>query len=190
MFVRIVSTIGAAAAIAALTLTGTASASQDALDRVPVELRMAKVVNGSEPVVQVDKQTYLRGAEKAGVTLTEAEKADVNAAATVCWGWDGWRRGTNALGGALWTSHHKMNWCGDGSWIRVHAYTERWGETHTVGWTDKGLTQQGQQYGVNWNQYNSWTQRKFCLVPYFECIQEANPYHNTTAFPNGATRWN
>jgi hypothetical protein len=190
MFVRILSSVSAAAAIAALVLTGTASASGDTVDRVPLGAKVAKVADGAEPVVQLDKQAYLRGAEQVGAALTEAQKADVNAAAVTCWSWDAWRKGYNVFGNQLWTSHHKMNWCGDGSWVRVHAYTERWGETHWVGWNDKGVTQQGQQYGVNWNQYNSWTQRKFCYVEYFDCVQESNPYHNTTAFPNGAAQWN
>lgn len=184
--------LSAATAVAAsmVLIGGPASAAEDTASRVPLEARVTAVVDGSDPVVRIDKQEFLQGAEKAGRRLSEREKADLGTLAITCWSWDAWRRGYNVFGNALWTSHHRAQWCGDGSWVRTYAYTERWGETHWVGWNDKGLTQQGQQYGVNWNQYNSWTQRKFCYVEYFSCIQEANPYHNTTVFPNGTVRWN
>lgn len=157
--------------------------------QMPDEAKVARVVEGQTPTVEISKAEFLAGAQKEGKVLTETQRAEV-AAATSCWRWDAWRLGENIVGVDLWKSHHRVNWCGDGSWIRSHAYTERWGETFFPGWKDKGLTQSGQRYGVNWNQYQSWTQRKFCYVEYFSCIQEANPYHNTTVWPNGAGQWN
>lgn len=177
-----------AAPSAATNPTDTASATPAATTGgVPVEAQVARVITGSTPAVRIDRSTYLAGAVKAGVGADAL--AAVGPTAT-CWRWDAWRLGENVWGADLWKSHHRMNWCGDGAWIRTQAYTERWGETFWPGWNDKGLTQSGQQYGVGWNQYNSWTQRKFCYVEYFSCVQESNPYHNTTAFPNGGVRWN
>ncbi len=157
--------------------------------RIPVAAQMATETAGSEPPIVISKQDFLNGAAKAGVDVSKSAEFGIMAT-TVCYSWNAWREGKNIFGTRLWRSNHRVKWCGDGSWIRSYAYTERWGETFMPGWNDKGLTQSGQQYGVGWNQYNSWTQRKFCLVEYFSCVQEANPYHNTTVYPNGAGRWN
>lgn len=151
--------------------------------------RMVSVEEGSAPVKAIDKTTYLSGAKQAGVDISTTQREAIMAA-TSCWSWDAWRSGKNLLGNTLWKAHHVVNWCGDGTWVRSHAYTSRWGETIFPGWNYKGVEQSGQRYGVNWNQYNSWSQFKFCLVEYFNCVQEAHPYHNTTVLPNGAGRWN
>jgi len=157
---------------------------------VPAKYRLATIESGVTPKVKVNKRVYAAGAKRAGKALTSAEKGTISAAAVSCWSWDAWKTGKSLVGLTLWKSHHRVNWCGDGSWIRSHAYTERWGETFAPGWNDKGVEQQGSRYGVNWNQYNSWTQHKFCFVSYFSCVQEAHPYHNTTVWPNGAGQWN
>ncbi|GAA3858815.1 hypothetical protein GCM10022243_25550 [Saccharothrix violaceirubra] len=187
MLKRLLSTATAIAALGVLVLGGNASAAPD--PTVPEEAQVATFVEGSEEASPLAKSDYIAGAAANGQALTQLQKDDLNSAAVTCWSWDAWRQAKNVFGARLWTSHHRVKWCGDGSWIRAHAYTERWGETHWIGWTDKGLTQSGQQYGVNWNRYNSWTQRKFCYVDYFNCIQESNPYHNTTVFPNGKGQW-
>jgi hypothetical protein len=157
---------------------------------VPEKYRMAQIDQGTTPTVKVDKKAFIAGAKRAGQPLTATAQREIAAAAVSCWAWDAWKTGKSLVGLTLWKSHHRVNWCGDGSWIRSHAYTERWGETFAPGWNDKGIEQQGSRYGVNWNQFNSWTQHKFCFVSYFSCIQEAHPYHNTTVWPNGAGQWN
>jgi hypothetical protein len=185
--------LAAAAAVAAVVtgaLAGTASAAPAAAEPIPEAVRMTTIVDGSEPVAQISPQTYIERAERAGVPLTSAERDAITASQT-CWSWDAWRSAQNMFGNTLWRNHHRVNWCGDGSWIRVHAYVEHWAETFAPGWNaDQNLEQVGDRYGVNWNQYQSWSQRRFCLIQYFNCVQEAHPYHNVTVFPNGATKWN
>lgn len=190
---QVITTATAVAALAIAALAGTASAAPEtegASGQIPEEARVVKVVEGTDPVGQIDKQEFVRRAEKAGVPLTETQLEEIAPAEVACWNWDAWRSAQNRNGDDLWKSHHRVNWCGDGSWIRVHAYVDRWGETFMAGWNDKGLTQEGDRYGVNWDQYNSWSQRKFCLVEYLNCVWESNPYTNVTVFPNGSTRWN
>lgn len=187
MFGRIFSVVAVAAAMSLSALTGTAGA---AAADVPEDARVAAVEDGSTGAEQISKEEYLRRAANAGISLSPAETNGIKASAVNCWAWDAWKNAKNRNGDLLWTSHHRPNWCGDGQWIRVHAFTERWGETHFLGWTDKGLTQQGEMYGVNWSEYKSWSQRKFCLFDYLGCVEESNPYHNTSVFPNGGTRWN
>lgn len=171
------------------SLAGPASATPVDLNGIN-NARMVRTVQGATPKVKVDKDVYIARATKAGATVTPAQERAIRAASVSCWSWDAWQAGLNIWGATVWKSHHRVNWCGDGSWIRSHAYTDRWGDSTALGWTDEGLTQKGNRYGVNWNQYNSWTQRKFCLVKYFSCIQEANPYTNTTVLPNGAGWFN
>ncbi len=188
---RIAGVLAAAGLIGLVAPTAGAAPSKAGGDAgsIPVNAQVARVVDGSTPVVEISKETYLAGATKAKGTLSATEREAI-VAATSCWRWDAYRLGENVWGADLWKSHHRVNWCGDWSWIRTHAYTERWGETFWIGWGDKGITQQGSRYGVGWNQYQSWTQRKFCYVQYYACVQEANPYHNTSVFPNGAGQWN
>ncbi len=191
MFARLMTTAVAVAALAVGTLTGTASAAPSGTSgAIPEAARMVKTTTGTSPVVPLDKQEYVQRAAKAGVTLSQADLAAISPATVACWAWDAWQSGSNVFGNTLWKTHHRVNWCGDWSWIRDHAYVDRWGETFFPGWGDKGIEQQGERYGVNWNQYNSWTQRKFCLVQYFDCVQEAHPYANVTVWPNGAGNWN
>lgn len=168
-----------------------AKAEPDQADRqrgVPLAAQPARVVEGSVPPVAVSKEQYLAAAEEAGVSLTAGEQ-ELVALATSCWRWDAYKRYENVWGADLVTSHHRVNWCGDGRYIRTHAYTERWGTTHWIGWRYEGVTSKSQRYGVGWNQYRSTTQNKFCYINFYGCVQEKNPYHSTIAYPNGAANW-
>lgn len=190
MNIRKIASIAGAAGLALMASPAAfASPADGPTAKIPDKARVTEVVSGRTPAVRISKATYLAGAKKAGAVVTATQQRSITAS-TSCWRWDAWRSGQNVFGATMWKSHHRVNWCGDWSWIRVHAYTERWGETFFPGWKDKGLVQSGGRYGVNWNQYQSWTQRKFCYVEYFSCIQESNPYTNTTVFPNGAGRYN
>ena len=155
---------------------------------VPVAAQAARVVDGAAPPVAISKDQYLVAAAEAGVSLSSNEQ-DLVALATSCWRWDAYKKYENAWGADLVTSHHRVNWCGDGRYIRVHAFTERWGTTHWPGWNYQGVTSKSQRYGVGWNQYRSTTQNKFCYINFYDCVQEKNPYHSTIAYPNGAANW-
>jgi hypothetical protein len=91
------------------------------------------------------------------------------AAATTCWYIDVTRRGKDIFGITLVTLHTRTNWCGDGSWIRNYAYTN-WDASWVNAWAFEGLTQNYDQYGVNWNQFHSVRQAQFCLV---NCIAQS-----------------
>lgn len=99
----------------------------------------------------------------AGAPKQERKAAQVAAAAaTTCYHTDVTRRGKDIFGITLVTFHTRTNWCGDGSWIRNYAYTD-WDASWVTGWAFEGLTQNYDQYGVNWNQFHSVRQAQFCL---------------------------
>ncbi len=92
-----------------------------------------------------------------------APAAGVTADSTTCWYFDDYRYGKNIFGGTLFTFHTRTNWCGDGSWVRLYAYTTADAST-VVGWAYYGLTQNYDQYGVDWNQFRSVRQGQFCII--------------------------
>ncbi|MEV6104258.1 hypothetical protein AB0M28_06005 [Streptomyces sp. NPDC051940] len=87
----------------------------------PDDARMARMVDEDEPAVEVDKQEYIDAASEAGNALTADQQAELTAGDIQCWSRDVPRSGYSAAGVKLWTSHHRVNWCGDGEWIREHA---------------------------------------------------------------------
>jgi hypothetical protein len=145
----------ALAGILVQALPGAAAAGTDASsDRV--KLAYVQAVHGQPQ--RISKQDFVANspAKTPGV-------ARAVATATSCWYLDDYRYGKNIFGGTLFTFHTRTNWCGDGSWIRSYAYTDADAST-VVGWKYYGLTQNYDQYGVNWNQFRSVRQGQFCII--------------------------
>ena len=104
-------------------------------------------------------------------------------AATIrCWTLDVTRKGKNIFGGTLITFKTHTYWCGDGSWIRLHASTTSSHDT-AFGWSYEGLVRNYDQYGINWNQFHSVRQAQFCLL---NCVAQSKYLTNDISVgPNG-----
>ncbi len=151
------------AAMAAAGLVGTASPSMAAghgtgAGGTDATQRLAYVEVAHGPVHGLSMQDFLAQAPAPASVGHEVLPLTVT-----CWYFNDYRYGKNIFGGTLFTFHTRTNWCGDGSWIRSYAYTDTDAST-AFGWAYFGLTQNYDQYGVNWNQFRSVREGQFCLL--------------------------
>lgn len=98
-----------------------------------------------------------------------------------------WYTAQNTVDGDLWSYHQEVTWCYDGS-IVTSTNRQRWGETHTVGWSFDGNIGSNEQGGVGSTFYESWTQGEFslCLGGNIGCVQYSYPWVEATVYNDGS----
>lgn len=176
-----VSLVAVAAGLGAVAVPASASVSPSATaarDSVPPAARVVKVERPTYAPVRESVSAFLAKAARDGHPLSAqvARQLSVSPASTSCWYWNDWRKGTNVFGATMWQFNVEPNWCGDGTWIRSHAYTNTWGTTSWLGWEYKGVIQSSDHYGVNWNIYEAIRQGSFCYINFYSCVQNQYPY--------------
>ncbi|WP_157062875.1 hypothetical protein [Actinopolyspora mortivallis] len=172
-----------------VTVSAAPAANASTSGDVPTEAKVVKVVSGGPPSAEaVTPEEYAQLAERAGDPLSTQERERAIAAAG-CWSEHTWYEGQNAYGGAIWRYNQEVGWCGDGMTITATNKISTWGSTYVPGWNYKGETNRNVSYGVGWNIWEVRTQGQFCLVEYFNCIQQANVSIFQQAQADGGLYW-
>lgn len=106
-------------------------------------------------------------------------------AATTCWSWTPWEKGTNAFGGTVWQYNQGLYWCGNGSGITYRAASNDYPSALGIGWSFSGNLGYWNQGGQGYNLWTHWNQGHFCLASYFGCVQNSYPWIQSTVYGNG-----
>jgi hypothetical protein len=161
----------------------------------PAHAAPSQAVDPKDAVAAITKDVdQVSAATAAGYATASAEAGapaspQVTTLSLSCWTWTVGVKGTNIFGSTLWKYFQEIYWCRDGYRVWYPSVIRRWGETYWPGWSYKGVISRWSYGGGGYTYWTVGSQGHFCLISYFDCVQDKYPWVEQTVRGNGYNTW-
>ncbi len=177
--------------IVALVAATTFATSTGVADAAPPAPPIKTLEPGSRVPVQAVKAVTAptESGEGVGIRVDGGKSASSFAAAGGCWYATTSRSAENILGMRLFTYSQRIDWCGSGAGGRITQVSKtRPVNVNAPGWAFERHIENSNTGGAGSASFRGYTQGHFCLIAYFNCVQNKYPWIDMTVYPNGTYR--